>query len=147
MSWMDSIYQLNPLLLERAFAFCAQRNRKMFFTKETIMHNEEDPSWGRCSAECMKNITREFIESLKEGEKEAVAHANATERVFTDSEGNEQILWGWGHGTVEPCRDVYIGWREKRDGTREKVWYYYGHGWMTSDELSEERQLFPRTAP
>jgi hypothetical protein len=104
-------------------------------------------SWVGYSFEARQNITSELIERLAEGERLCVQRANQNTRVFDREVGGRQNLWVWAHGCLEPSLDFYEGWLQKEDGTREKVWYYFGEGWLTSDELSDLRQMYPRTAP
>ncbi len=108
---------------------------------------EYDDRWRRASFEARKNITPELIESFKEEEKLEVERANEEEKVFDSEIGGIQNLWIVKYNCLEPSLDFYEGWREKTDGTREQVSYYWGEGWLTSDELFDLRQKHPRAAP
>lgn len=108
---------------------------------------DNESSWKAYSFACRKNITPQFVASLKEGERLAVEEANRDNKIFTLSVGGDQIIWKWDHGVLVPVSSHETGWREKPDGTREEVYYYVGWGWMNLDERFEERQKYPRTAP
>ena len=110
------------------------------------MHNEEDPSWGSYAAACIRQLPILSKEEHGTNVQEAVDDANRKERVFTAQEGGEQVLWVMSSGGITPD-GIYEGWQEKSDGTREKVNFYFGWGWITRDELFDMRQKYPRDAP
>lgn len=68
--------------------------------------------------------------------------------VFVGKEDSVTVRFsgcGVAHDTSrEPSQ--YIGWRERPDGTRERVEYFTGWGWMTLDERAEMRAKY-RDAP
>ena len=100
------------------------------------------------SAKARRQAAAEYARHVKK----LLAEANHNGRVFTTEQGNVQIKWCYvrGQGDLEPApptKDGTRGWREKPDGTRESVQWIYTYGWMSSDDIWNERQMFPRTAP
>ncbi len=47
-------------------------------------------------------------------------------------------------GEIMPMYDIQPCWREKEDGSRERVIYYPFWGWASDEEVAEYRDLFER---
>lgn len=59
----------------------------MFFKERSVMHNEEDESWGRYAAECIRNLGK----TLKPAEiAEVTPTLREQEPVLNDREGDSQ---------------------------------------------------------
>src|SRR3989344_8118654 len=91
---------------------------------------------------------RQHMEYMTVRSKE-LARANREEKIFTSEQGPGRNKWRYESRSENMIPSDYseskVGWREKSDGTRERVQYFLGFGWLSSDELAHERQHFPRT--
>ena len=78
-----------------------------------------------------------LLEKFEEERRLVLERANQEEKVFDLEVGGIQNLWEWKSDVLEPSIELYIGWRETEDGTREKVGYHFGYGWLNDAEWNE----------
>jgi hypothetical protein len=84
------------------------------------MHGDGDNGWGAYAALCIKNI-RLSDDEVQKYITETLREVNRKEKVFTQEQGGEQILWEWRDGRPDIPKGQHVGWRELPDGTRVKV--------------------------
>ena len=101
------------------------------------MHNEDDPEWGRASAEAIRNIYR----------KAAEVRADLNSRIYKIPGDFACIPML----SVDEHVDGATGWRETfGDDYLEFVRFYAGHGWLNKHEawdlglLETDDNLEPR---
>lgn len=69
-----------------------------------------------------------------------VLEANREIKIFTKEMGGKQILWTMNENErLVPKLHVHRGWRERSDGTRERVRYYQDFTWATPEEYAHIR--------
>lgn len=112
----------------------------MFFKEDAVHLFNSEMEWpgGGCAphGQSYDSATRDII---RQAENEAW--------IWDQMSGGNRIQFDYLCGVLIPTTASAEGWRDRENGTREFVQYYFGWGWLTLDERFDLRQSCPRIAP